>query len=136
MMGQGIVMSKEGKTIHTEKEKQMFGKHVQGGLSRGNRTEWTPISKPWWVSLTTSSIFFADISGIALLLEQALYLNSLGNSEGGEKKDLSSQLFLKNNQTKFVLISLDLPPKCRTIFIRKQFIGILRIKIWKTQILV
>ena len=31
-------MSKEGKTIHTEMEKQRFGKHMLGGLSRGNRT--------------------------------------------------------------------------------------------------
>lgn len=77
------------------------------------------ISKPWWVSLTTSSIFFGDITGIVLFREQALYLNSLGNSEGGEKKDLSSHLFLKNIQTKLVLIPLDLPPKCRSVFIRK-----------------
>lgn len=84
MLGQGFGMSKEGKTIHIEMEKQMFGKHLLGGLSRGNKTECPLTSKPWWVSLTTSNIFFGDIAGIALFREWALYLNSLGNSEGGE----------------------------------------------------
>ena len=119
MLGQGFGMSKEGKKIHTEMEKQRFVKHMLGGLSRGNRTECPQISKPWWVSLTTSRVFFGDIAGIVLFREQALYLNSLGNSEGGEKKDLSSHLFLKNIQTKLVLIPLDLPSKCRNVFIRK-----------------